>query len=108
MVGDLELPVPAFSAIKRGGQPLYKKARRGIKIDLPIKVMKIISAKIVKTKFNKKTQRVHVWIDFHVGSGTYIRSLAENFGERVGLPATLGNLRRTQVGEFSIKKSYRI
>ena len=108
MVGNLELPVPAFSAIKRGGQPLYKKARKGIEMDLPIKTMKVISAKIVKTKFNKKTQRIHVWVVFHVGSGTYIRSLVENFGERIGLPATLGNLRRTQVGDFSISKSYRI
>ena len=42
-------------------------------------------------------------VRFSVGSGTYIRSLAEELGRRVGYPATLQNLRRTKVGEFDIK-----
>jgi tRNA pseudouridine55 synthase len=41
-------------------------------------------------------------IRFHVGSGTYIRSLAEELGAQLGYPASLYNLRRTKVGEFSI------
>ncbi len=43
-----------------------------------------------------------VTVRFAVGSGTYIRSLAEEFGRRVGYPATLYNLRRTKVGDYSI------
>jgi tRNA pseudouridine55 synthase len=44
-----------------------------------------------------------VTVRFKVGSGTYIRSLAEELGRRLGYPATLQNLRRTKVGKFDIK-----
>lgn len=101
MKGVLSLPVPIYSAIKQGGKALYKKARNGEEVDAPIKEMKVYSSKLIKVE--NKEKRVHVFVNFDVGSGTYIRSLAEEFGKRLGLPATLGNLRRTKVGGFDIK-----
>ncbi|HBV01706.1 MAG TPA: tRNA pseudouridine(55) synthase, partial [Candidatus Taylorbacteria bacterium] len=45
---------------------------------------------------------------FDVGSGTYIRSLAEEFGRRLGVPATLSGLRRIQIGNFRIEDAGRL
>jgi tRNA pseudouridine55 synthase len=106
MVGILKLPVPVYSAIKRDGVALYKKARKGETVEVPIKKMNVISVGLDKVEQVKN--RVHVFVNFEVGSGAYIRSLAEDFGKRLGLPATLGNLRRTKVGEFEIKDAREI
>lgn len=106
MIGTLELNVPIYSAIKRGGESLYKKARRGEKVEAPIKVMTIHSAKL--EKIEQVDNRVHVFVTFDVGSGTYIRSLAEEFGKRLGYPATLGGLRRTVIGEFDIRDAVEV
>lgn len=101
MIGVLSLPVPMYSAVKQGGEKLYKKARRGEEVEVPMKDMKVLDAKLSNSE--QHGERVHVFVVFEVGSGAYIRSLAEEFGRRLGYPATLGNLRRTRVGEFSVR-----
>ncbi|MDA8596937.1 hypothetical protein N9L26_01230, partial [Candidatus Pacebacteria bacterium] len=53
-------------------------------------------------------ERVVVKVVFSVGSGTYIRSLAEELGRRLGYPATLKSLRRTKVGEFSLTEAHQL
>jgi len=103
MAGTLQLPVPAYSAIKRNGEALYKKARRGEQVDTPIKSMEIARALLTGVRRNKNTLFVSVL--FKVGSGTYIRSLAEELGNRLGIPARLENLRRTQIGAWSINQA---
>ncbi|MEK7170186.1 MAG: tRNA pseudouridine(55) synthase TruB [Patescibacteria group bacterium] len=112
MVGKLELPVPAYSAIKQGGEALYKKARRGEFVDVPVKTMEINSVEFleVEPQVGKEVQPVenHRLIGkarFTVTSGTYIRSLAEEFGRRLGVPATLAGLRRTRIGEFKVESA---
>ncbi|PIT91105.1 tRNA pseudouridine(55) synthase TruB [Candidatus Kaiserbacteria bacterium CG10_big_fil_rev_8_21_14_0_10_49_17] len=102
MRGELLLPVPAFSAIKVDGKPLYKNARRGIEMALPQKKMCITEATL--NSFIEG-ERAEAEIEFVVTSGTYVRSLAEELGRRVGYPATLAGLRRTSVGEFTIKEA---
>jgi tRNA pseudouridine55 synthase len=106
MVGELELPVSAYSAIKVDGVPMYKRARKVEKLgqtvtDLPIRKMKVMEAQLLD--FRLSENRAVATICFRVGSGTYIRSLGEELGKRLGYPATLQNLRRTKVGEFNIK-----
>ena len=110
MVGFLELPVPAYSAIKQGGEALYKKVRRGELVKPPVKKMKVIRAQLQETDNFQLTEsyRVVVRVEFEVGSGTYIRSLVEELGRRLGYPATLGNLRRTRVGDFKIEGARKI
>jgi len=108
MVAKLELPVPAYSAIKRGGEALYKKARRGEVVDVPIKTMEIKAVEFLRSgKAQPCGRKVEpyptVSARFSVTSGTYIRSLAEEFGRRLGVPATLAALRRTRIGEFKIE-----
>ena len=108
LVGILSLSVSAFSAIKVDGVPMYKRARSAEKIgktvaDVPEREMKVYEAKLLK--FETGDGRAVASVRFSVGSGTYIRSLAEELGRRVGYPATLQNLRRTKVGEFDIKNA---
>jgi tRNA pseudouridine55 synthase len=101
LVGAPELPVPAYSAIKQGGKPLYQLARKGREVAAPVRPMHVHEAQLLRTE--ARGPRMHVFVTFSVGSGTYIRSLAEELGRRLGYPATLGNLRRTRIGEFKVE-----
>ncbi len=105
MLGTLALPVSAYSAIKKDGVPLYKRARKAEKTgetitDLPIRTMQVLDIELQKVEYTEN--RCILTIRFLVSSGTYIRSLAEELGRRLGYPATLQNLRRTKIGEFDI------
>lgn len=109
MLGTLELPVSAYSAIKKDGVRMYKRARKAEKTgdtvkDLPIREMKVYEAELMGMESStvNGAKRLVVKVRFKVGSGTYIRSLAEEFGRRLNYPATLKNLRRTKVGEFDV------
>lgn len=103
MEGTLTLPVSAYSALKRDGEPLYKKARRGEEVEPPLRDMEVREAKLYDISYKFADKKMLVKVVFDVGSGTYIRSLAEELGKRLGYPATLANLRRTKIGEFDIK-----
>lgn len=100
MAGTLSLPVPVFSAVKVEGTPLYRKAREGKKVTPPRKQMVVHRAVLQSTVVREGRAYLHV--EWTVGSGTYIRSLAEELGRQIGYPATVGALRRTSVGEYSI------
>ncbi len=87
MVGTLTLPVSAYSAIKRDGVPMYKRARKAEKegkrvsdADLPVRDMKVYAAELLGLESGAKPV---IKVRFTVGSGTYIRSLAEEFGRRL-------------------------
>lgn len=100
MRGTLMLPVPKYSAVKIKGIPLYRSARSGKKVTSPIKEMEVIDA--VVRSIEKGTRSV-IDIVWTVRSGTYIRSLAEELGKRLGHPATLQFLRRTKVGDMRVE-----
>ncbi len=112
MQGDLTLPVSAYSAIKKDGIPMYKRARAAaqkgeVVTEVPVRTMQVQEAELLeraKLVLDNKTFQL-VTVRFAVGSGTYIRSLAEEFGKRLDYPATLYNLRRTKVGNFNIKNA---
>ena len=97
MLGDIELAVPIYSAIKRAGKPLYAYAREGLSIEVPKKVMHISEARVVSYVAPVIT------IEFEVKSGTYIRSLAEELAARLGTVGTIQNLRRLTIGEFTVE-----
>ncbi len=106
MRGTLTLPVSAYSAIKKDGVPMYKRARKAetkgeVVTDVPVRDMEVKEVEFLNLVC--EGNRCVVTARFCVGSGTYIRSLAEEFGKRIGYPATLQNLRRTKIGEFDIK-----
>ena len=106
MVGTQSLPVSAYSAIKKDGVPMYKRARKAEKSgkvieDVPLRDMEVTEVELLKIEYVDSF--CVLTVRFYVGSGTYIRSLAEEVGRRLGYPATLQNLRRTKIGEFRIE-----
>ena len=106
MVGNVELAVPKYSAIKVGGERLYKKARQGKDFEPPKKIMKIIALELNGDRVDEDCHMLDITME--VGSGAYIRSIAEELGKRLGYPATVAELRRTKVGEFDIKDAKKL
>lgn len=101
--GKISLPVPIYSAIKRDGVPLYKYARKGKDVEIPVKEMEILEINLLD---HYKEENYYVLVlEISVSSGTYIRSIAEEIGKRLGLPATLKNLQRTRIGQFTLEQS---
>ncbi len=93
-VGDIVQIPPAYSAIKVNGQRAYKLAREGKNVDIPERTVTIHSIELLDYTYPEVTIRAHV------GSGTYIRTLGEDIGKRLGVGAYCSQLRRTQVGEW--------
>jgi len=104
MRGVVRLEVSIYSATKRGGEALYKKARRGEKVTPPQRDMEVLQSELLD-KPTEKNNRTYCNVRFTVGSGTYIRSLAEELGRQLGYPARLENLCRTQVGNFTLRQA---
>lgn len=90
-VGEIEQKIPFFSAAKHKGVPLYKLARKGIKIE---KKKKVKIRRIDFVSYNYPFLEIRVF----VSGGTYIRQLAEDIGERLKTGAYLTFLRRESVG----------
>lgn len=108
ITGKINIPVPVFSAIKVNGTPLYKIARKkGYQaVNPPKKEMEIF---YIKLKNHHKNGDYYVLeLEIKVSSGTYIRSIAEEIGRRLDLPATVKELRRTQIGEYKIEDAIKI
>lgn len=93
--GDLLQVPPMYSALKRGGQPLYKLARAGKTVEREPRPISIYSLEIIK--FAPPLLE----IDVRCSKGTYIRTLAEDIGEALSCGAHLSQLRRLGVGDFS-------
>lgn len=109
MKGVLHLPVPIYSAIKRGGKKLYELARAGQtaqEIRPPVKEMVVESVRSVG--YEARDLSLKVRVELGVSSGTYVRSLGEEFGRRIGAPVTMSALRRTSIGEYSVKDARKV
>jgi tRNA pseudouridine55 synthase len=89
--GDIELPIPAASAVKIGGERAYKLARRGIAVEMPLRRSRVDALDVIA--YTGDTVR----IDLRVSSGTYVRSIAEALGGHCR------TLRRTEVGPFRVE-----
>ena len=95
----LQIP-PMHSAIKKDGKRVYELARKGQTIELEPRKITIKDFEITSIELPKVFFRVVC------STGTYIRSLAHDFGQELGCGAYLSNLCRTRIGEFSIKDSF--
>ena len=102
----LNIKVPAYSAIKQKGKALYELARKGIEVDAPVRPMEIRGAKLLS--FRQENGRFFAFVHFDVGSGAYIRSIAEELGARLGTICTLSNLRRISIAEFTVENARKI
>lgn len=95
--GKISQTPPKYSAIKIGGERAYKLARKGAEFEMPKREVEIYEIEVVKYDWPELTIRCHV------SSGTYIRTLAEDVGEALGVGAYLTALRRTKIGKYDIK-----
>ncbi len=106
-------PVSVYSAIKKDGEPYYKKARRAAKIgsvieDVPLREMTVYAATIQNSSTcrYRNIKGVEIECLFTVKSGTYIRSLAVALGQQCGVPAHMSGLRRVYIGKFSLEQAH--
>jgi tRNA pseudouridine55 synthase len=98
-LGQTQQTPPAYSAMKVGGQRAYKLARQGKEVVIQPRTVTIYNIEDVRYDYPK------LRFTTSVSSGTYIRSLAEDIGQKLGTGAYLSALRRTKVGKFGIESS---
>lgn len=104
--GEIDQVPPMYSAKKQGGRKLYELARRGEEVERkPVRVF-IEKFEAIKPTDELLKDNLDGTFDFEVrvacSSGTYVRTLAEDFGKRLQVGAHLAELRRTRVGDFQI------
>ena len=99
-IGTIDQFPPVFSALKKDGERLYEKARRGEKVQLDARQVYIHKFEITRIEFPE--------IDFRVVSskGTYIRTLAHDFGRALNSGAHLSALCRTRIGNFHLNQAF--
>lgn len=96
-VGKISQKVPQFSAVKINGERAYKLARSGQEFETPTREIEIYAIEVLDYDFPVLKIRCHV------SSGTYVRTLGEDIGKKLGTGAYLTALRRIQIGSHNIK-----
>ena len=101
-VGKIDQKPPVFSAVKKDGVRLYKLARKGVKVEVEKREIIIHDFLISSINFPE------VEFSLSCSKGTYIRSLAHDFGKELGSGAHLSELRRTSIGDYTVDKSLKL
>jgi tRNA pseudouridine55 synthase len=91
--GEVELPIPAASAVKIGGERAYRLARRGVTVEMPVRRSRVDSLDVITYSDGIVT------LDLRVSSGTYVRAIADALGGHCA------SLRRTEVGPFRVEEA---
>jgi tRNA pseudouridine55 synthase len=91
--GDVELPIPAASAVKIGGERAYRLHRQGIAVEMPLRRSRVDALDVIAYTDGIAT------LDLRVSSGTYVRSIADALGGHCTA------LRRTDVGPFAVREA---
>lgn len=94
--GEIAQEVPIFSAVKRGGEPLYRKARRGEAVAAPTRAVTVYRLDVESVEPPTFTAFVEC------GGGTYVRALARDIGRKLGVGGYLVDLTRLAVGPFAL------
>jgi len=100
--GEGEQIPPMYSALKHQGQRLYDLARKGLEVDRPARPITIHSLTLLR--FDATSME----LDVHCSKGTYIRTLAEDIGRRLGCGGHVEVLRRTAVGSLKVMDAFTI
>lgn len=99
-IGEIEQVPPMYSAIKQNGKKLYELARQGIEVERKPRKVTINSIDILKIDGKSVT------IDVSCSKGTYIRTLCEDIGNKLGTGAYMNTLRRIKTGMFDLSQSH--
>lgn len=100
--GEIEQFPPVFSAVKKDGKRLYEFARSGEEVEIASRKVNISTFEITEVKLPEVKFKVVC------SKGTYIRSLANDFGKALETGAYLSELRRTRIGEYSVEDAMSI
>jgi tRNA pseudouridine55 synthase len=100
--GTLRQIPPVYSAVKVGGERLYKKARQGKQVAIKEREVTVHTFELTRIALPE--------VDFRIvcSKGTYIRSMVRDFGKALEVGAYLARLRRTRIGEFRVNDAYQI
>ncbi len=101
-LGEIEQKPPLFSALKKEGKRLYEFAREGETVEIPTRRISIETFELDQTYFPE----IHFKVS--CSKGTYIRSLAYDFGKALDNGAYLTELRREKIGDYDVKNAYSI
>lgn len=101
-IGEIEQVPSMYSAIKVGGQPLYKLARQGQEVERPARTVVV---RTLEVRDFREGEHPEVDIYLECSKGTYVRSIAEDMGHALGCGAHVSALRRTMAGPFGIEQS---
>ena len=101
-LGNIAQFPPAHSAIKINGERIYEKARRGEQVELKARQVTITMFDIERVEL----PLIHFRIQ--CSKGTYIRSIAHDFGKALGIGAHLSSLRRTKSGNFNVQDAWNL
>lgn len=101
-VGNIMQMPPQYSAIKKDGKRLYESARQGIEVKVDARP--VIISEFIITKIEMPVVHFKVVC----GTGTYIRSLANDYGEALCVGAYMSSLRRTRIGIFKVEDAYTV
>jgi tRNA pseudouridine55 synthase len=97
--GEYTQTPPMYSALKQGGVPLYRLARKGIEVERESRTVRISSLRL------KRAAADTLEFDVTCSKGTYVRVLAEDLGSSLGTVAHLSTLRRTRFGRFDLSRA---
>lgn len=99
--GDILQTPPMYSAVKVNGSPLYKLARQGVTVERKARPVTIHRLEVTGREGGQDFV-----LEVDCSKGTYVRTLVEDLGEALGVPATLAGLRRTRAGVFGLERSH--
>jgi tRNA pseudouridine55 synthase len=91
--GEIELPIPAASAVKIGGERAYRLARRGVAVEMPLRRSRVDTLDVIAYRDGIAS------LDLRVSSGTYVRAIADVLGGHCA------SLRRTEIGPFRVEEA---
>lgn len=103
-VGEIEQIPPMYSAVKQNGRKLYELARQGIAVERKRRTVHIERIDICAMDMREYT----VTVDVYCSKGTYIRTLADDIGMKLGCGAYINTLERTKSGRFTVQDSYTV
>ncbi|WP_324719845.1 tRNA pseudouridine(55) synthase TruB [Salinimicrobium sp. HB62] len=98
-LGDIQQRPPVFSALKKDGKRLYEYARSGEEVEIPTRTVNISEFEITKIEL------LNVHFRVVCSKGTYIRSLAHDFGKELNTGAYLSSLRRIRIGNYKVENA---
>ena len=100
--GRISQVPPAFSAVKVGGKRAYKLARKGRTVEIKPREVDVYSLKMIRFSVGSQAD---LELEIECGSGTYVRSIGRDIGDRLGCGAAMSSLSRTAIGPFPLESA---